>query len=100
MTEGQDRCAGRADHSDLKEQLGSEKEIKNNEKKSTPKKKSKGSKKSKKPEEESRVVKDFRGEERVINQRHRLRRVEIEILEAEFLKDSSWTLTQSKALAH
>ena len=42
---------------------------------------------------------DFRGEERVIKDRHRLRNVEVRILEAEFQKDPRWTLKQSKALA-
>ena len=53
----------------------------------------------KKKESDSRVVVDFRGEERVIKDRHRLRNVEVRILEAEFQKDPRWTLKQSKALA-
>lgn len=52
-----------------------------------------------KKESDQRVVVDFRGEERVIKDRHRLRNVEVRILEAEFQKDPSWTLKQSKALA-
>ena len=35
----------------------------------------------------------------MINERHRLRNVEVEILEAEFQKDSSWTIKQTRALA-
>lgn len=35
----------------------------------------------------------------MIKERHRLRNVEIRILEAEFQKDPSWNLKQSKALA-
>ena len=42
---------------------------------------------------------DFRGETRTISQRHRLRNCEMQILEAEFLKDPRWSLAQSKALA-
>ena len=75
MTAGPVDCAGRLAYSD-KEHLDSGIEIKNEDITATPKTKSKGGTKGKVPEE-SRVVKDFRGEERVINQRHRLRRVEI-----------------------
>ena len=42
---------------------------------------------------------DFLGKEREIKDRHRLRNVEVRILEAEYQKDSSWTIKQTRALA-
>ena len=42
---------------------------------------------------------DFQGEKRLIKERHKLRNVEVRILEAEFQKDSSWTIKQTRALA-
>ena len=98
MTQEHDGFTGRHTHSEIKDNHNSSREIKNEDETNTPKKKNSGGKKAK-VANEKRVVLDFRGEERVINKRHRLRRVEIEILEAEYLMDPTWSLKQSKALA-
>ena len=98
LTQGHDRYTGRHTHSEIKNDHKSRREIRNEDETNTTKKKNRGGKKAE-VATENRVVLDFRGEERVIKQRHRLRRVEIEILEAEYLMDPTWSLKQSKALA-
>ena len=56
-------------------------------------------KKSENPKAEKRVVVDFRGEERTIKHRNRLRKIETDILEAEFKKNPVWSNDQQYALA-
>ena len=55
--------------------------------------------KSKNSKAEKRVIIDFTGKPRVIKQRNRLRKIETNILEAEFKKDPTWSSDQRQALA-
>ena len=56
-------------------------------------------KKTKESSAKKRVIIDFRGEERIIRHRNRLRRIETSILEAEFKKNPVWSNEQQHALA-
>ena len=56
-------------------------------------------KKSKNSKAEKRVVVDFLGEERTIKHRNLLRKIETDILEAEFKKNPVWSNDQQLALA-